>query len=239
MQLVASTVWGLLPAGLTPTPSCFFRPTGQAWSGTKAAARQAEAWTPLLAQSRPQPGISPCPSESNPWPFKVPPSRGVPGGRALAPTPPLGNVREGPDALGRVPDVPHLDVGGGHGEHEPGVAAVLNGDHVVGVTLQSRNLLARHQVPHLTAAVCVGAEGQGSWWGPGRPILTSPGVTTAGGCGPGCPEEGIPRGGGGARPHLLPGCACWTNSDLVTRASQANAPQPPQFCQHGQGARLQ
>lgn len=231
-------MWGLLPAGLTPTPSCSFRPTGQAWSGTKAAARQAEGWTPLLAQSRPQPGISPCSSESNPWPFKGPPSRGVPGGRALAPTPPLGNVREGPDALGRVPDVPHLDVGGGHGEHEPGVAAVLNGDHVVGVTLQSRNLLARHQVPHLTAAVCVGAEGQGSWWGPGRPILTSPGVTTAGGGGPGCPEEGIPRGGG-ARPHLLPGFACWTNSDLVTRASQANAPQPPQFCQHSQGARLQ
>lgn len=68
-------------------------------------------------------------------------------------------LREGPDAFGRVPDVPHLDVGGRHGEHKPRVATVLEGHHIVGVALQGRDLLACDQVPHLTAAVC-GRQGE-------------------------------------------------------------------------------
>lgn len=62
--------------------------------------------------------------------------------------------REGPNALGRVPDVPHFDVRAGHREHQPGVAAVFDRNHVVGVTLESCNLLPCYQVPHLAATVC-------------------------------------------------------------------------------------
>lgn len=63
-------------------------------------------------------------------------------------------LRECPNALGRVPDVPHLDVGAGHRKHQPRVAAVFDRDHVVGVALESCDLLPRHQVPHLAATVC-------------------------------------------------------------------------------------
>lgn len=62
--------------------------------------------------------------------------------------------REGPNALGRVPDVPHFDVGAGHREHQPGVAAVFDRNHVVGVTFESCDLLPCYQVPHLAATVC-------------------------------------------------------------------------------------
>lgn len=62
--------------------------------------------------------------------------------------------REGPNALGRVPDVPHFDVGAGHREHQPRVAAVFDRNHVVGVTLESCDLLPCYQVPHLAATVC-------------------------------------------------------------------------------------
>lgn len=34
------------------------------------------------------------------------------------------------------------------------MAAVLDGDHVVGVALQSCNLLPRNQIPHFTASIC-------------------------------------------------------------------------------------
>ena len=61
--------------------------------------------------------------------------------------------RERADTLGRVPDVPHLDVGGGHGEDQAGRGAVFDGNHVVGVSSQRDDLLARHQVPHLTGTV--------------------------------------------------------------------------------------
>lgn len=62
--------------------------------------------------------------------------------------------REGPNALGRVPDVPHFDVGAGHREHQPGVAAVFDRHHVVGVTFESCDLLPCYQVPHFAATVC-------------------------------------------------------------------------------------
>lgn len=60
--------------------------------------------------------------------------------------------RQCPDALGRVADVPHFDVGGGDGEDQAG--AVADRHHVVGVTGQGHYLLTRHQVPHLTGPVC-------------------------------------------------------------------------------------
>lgn len=64
--------------------------------------------------------------------------------------------REGAHAAGGVADVPHFDVGGGDGEHQACVAAVLHGHYVVGMALQCDNLLASHQVPHLTSSVCKG-----------------------------------------------------------------------------------
>lgn len=64
------------------------------------------------------------------------------------------HVREGADAAGRVADVPHFDVRRGHGEHQPRVAAVLDGNHIVWVPLERSNFLACHQVPHFAAAVC-------------------------------------------------------------------------------------
>ena len=64
--------------------------------------------------------------------------------------------RQGADALGRVSDVPDFDVGGGDGEHQAG--AVADGHHVVGMAPQRHDLLSRHQVPHLTRAVCRGRD---------------------------------------------------------------------------------
>lgn len=72
--------------------------------------------------------------------------------------------REGPNALGRVPDVPHFDVGAGHREHQPGVAAVFDRHHVVGVTFESCDLLPCYQVPHLAATVCQ-RQGNSYWRG--------------------------------------------------------------------------
>lgn len=62
--------------------------------------------------------------------------------------------RECADALGRVPDVPNLDVGGGRAEDQAGVPTVLDGQHIARVTAQRHDLLARDQVPHLAGAVC-------------------------------------------------------------------------------------
>lgn len=64
-----------------------------------------------------------------------------------------GNLRESADTLGRVTDVPHLDVGGGDGEDQTGGRTVFDRHHVVGVALQGGNLLTCDQVPHLTRAI--------------------------------------------------------------------------------------
>lgn len=64
-----------------------------------------------------------------------------------------GNSRERADALGRVADVPNLDVGGGDGEDQTGGRRVFDGHHVVRVALQRDDLLTRYQVPHLAGAI--------------------------------------------------------------------------------------
>lgn len=134
-------------------------------------------------------------------------SRGALGGEAGG----RGHSREGPDAPGGVPDVPHLYVGGGHREHEPRVAAVLDGDHVVGVTFQGRDLLPRDQVPHLTAAVCERARGRA---GEGTGVSTQGGRSTAGGRARESEGRDVPvwrqlRPGASANGRVLPAETRW------------------------------
>lgn len=64
-----------------------------------------------------------------------------------------GNSRERADALGRVADVPDLDVGRGDGEDQTRGRRVFDGHHVVRVALQCDDLLTRYQVPHLAGAI--------------------------------------------------------------------------------------
>lgn len=130
--------------------------------------------------------------------------------------------REGPNAPGRVPDVPHLDVGGGHGEHEPRAAAVLDGDHVVGVALQGRDLLPRDQVPHLAAAVCEGtgvsARDSGREAGgpaPGPGVGATQRDAAQGGLGGGAGQ----RPGGGRDGSLGLGRSRWTRPPAVNPTS--------------------
>lgn len=128
-----------------PDPSSSLTLTAQLW-GRIWGTSQAKGSTKLLPQTPPSTGLGSA--KWGPW---AGPWRPAP---PLPQEPGVGRLREGPNALGRVADVPDLDVGGGHGEHEPRVAAVLDGDHVVGVALQSGDFLPGDQVPHLTASVC-------------------------------------------------------------------------------------
>lgn len=133
----------MLPAGLRAIWLIWCSPCPLVTVRVDAAAQASPENTwPEDLPARETGGVGGAPAgRAGPWP---PPQPRQPGGE---------NSRECPDALGRVSNVPHLDVGGGHGEHEPRVATVLDGDHVVGVALQSRDLLPRYQVPHLTAAI--------------------------------------------------------------------------------------
>lgn len=63
------------------------------------------------------------------------------------------NSRERAHALGRVADVPNLDVGGGNGENQAGGRTILDRHHIVRVALEGDDLLTRHQVPHLASAI--------------------------------------------------------------------------------------
>lgn len=97
----------------------------------------------------PSPGISLCPPDSGQIHVTIRASvskeldsailsrsPGLSAGTQPTTTSQLGEyLREGPNALGGVPDVPHLDVGGRHGEHKPGMTAVLDRHHIVGVAL--------------------------------------------------------------------------------------------------------
>lgn len=67
------------------------------------------------------------------------------------PPPEEAHSRQSADTLGRVANVPHFDVGGGHGEDQAG--AVAHGHHVIGVATQRHDLLPSHQVPHLTRPI--------------------------------------------------------------------------------------
>lgn len=62
-------------------------------------------------------------------------------------------LREGSDALRRVPDVPHFDVRGRDCEYQARVAGVLYGDYIVRMTFQRGNFLASDQVPHFAAPI--------------------------------------------------------------------------------------
>jgi len=97
--------------------------------------------------------LGPGPSPSRSWDGRLQ-SQSCPRCPRSPRAAPACHVREGADAARRVPDVPHFDVRRGHGEHQSRVAAVLDGNHVVRVTLEGSDFLARHQVPHFAAPVC-------------------------------------------------------------------------------------
>lgn len=71
--------------------------------------------------------------------------------KLLSDSPEEAHSRQSADALGRVPNVPHFDVGGGDGEDQAG--AVAHWHHVIGVATQRHDLLPSHQVPHLTRPI--------------------------------------------------------------------------------------
>lgn len=71
-----------------------------------------------------------------------------------------GHLRKCADTLGRVADVPHLDVGGGDREDQTGGRTIFDWHHVVWVAFEGDDLLACYQVPHLTGTIWKREEGQ-------------------------------------------------------------------------------